>query len=169
MPRLKEKYESQVVSKLKERFGIDNDMAVPTLKKIVVNMGVSGAVENKAKVDAAAKDLAMITGQLPTVRKAKKNISNFKLRENMPIGCAVTLRRARMWEFADRLVSVVLPRIRDFRGVRDQLDGRGNYTLGLVEQTVFPRDRARQDRVAPGHGHHLRDLPPTTTSRATSC
>jgi large subunit ribosomal protein L5 len=138
MPRLKDKYRDQVVAKLKERFGIQNDMAVPTLKKIVVNMGVSGAVENKAKVDAAAKDLAMITGQQPTIRKARHNISNFKLREQMPIGCAVTLRRARMWEFADRLVSVVLPRIRDFRGVKDQLDGRGNFTLGLTEQTVFP-------------------------------
>jgi len=138
MPRLKEKYETQVVAKLKEHFGIQNDMAVPTLSKIVVNMGVSGAVENKAKVDAAAKDLAAITGQLPTIRKARKNISNFKLREGMPIGCAVTLRRARMWEFADRLVSVVLPRIRDFRGVKDVLDGRGNFTLGLPEQTVFP-------------------------------
>jgi large subunit ribosomal protein L5 len=137
-PRLKDKYRSQVVPKIKERFGIQNDLAVPTLSKIVVNMGVSGAVENKAKVDAAAKDLAAITGQLPTVRRAKKNISNFKLREAMPIGCAVTLRSARMWEFADRLISIVLPRIRDFRGVKDRLDGRGNYTLGLSEQTVFP-------------------------------
>jgi len=137
-PRLKEKYRSQVIPKLKERFSIQNDLAVPTLTKIVVNMGVSGAVENKSKVDAAAKDLAAITGQLPTIRKAKKNISNFKLREQMPIGCAVTLRSTRMWEFADRLISIVLPRIRDFRGVKDRLDGRGNYTLGLGEQTVFP-------------------------------
>jgi large subunit ribosomal protein L5 len=137
-PRLKEKYRSQVIPKLKERFGIENDLAVPTLSKVVINMGVSGAVENKAKVDAAAKDLAAISGQLPTIRRAKKNISNFKLREEMPIGCAVTLRGARMWEFADRLISIVLPRIRDFRGVKDRLDGRGNYTLGLGEQTVFP-------------------------------
>ena len=137
-PRLKEKYRSQVIPKLKERFGIGNDLAVPTLSKVVINMGVSGAVENKAKVDAAAKDLAAITGQLPTIRRAKKNISNFKLREEMPIGCAVTLRGTRMWEFADRLISIVLPRIRDFRGVKDRLDGRGNYTLGLGEQTVFP-------------------------------
>jgi len=138
MARLKDKYKDEVVPRIKERFGIDNVMAVPTLSKIVVNMGVSGAVENKARVDSAARDLAAITGQLPTVRKARKNISSFKLREGMPIGCAVTLRRDRMWEFADRLVSVVLPRIRDFRGVRDNLDGRGNYTLGLTEQTVFP-------------------------------
>lgn len=138
MARLKEKYLTEVKSKLKERFEIKNDMAVPGLLKVVVNMGVSGAVENKARVDAATKDLARITGQAPTVRKAKKSISTFKLREGMPIGCAVTLRRDRMWEFTDRLLNVVLPRIRDFRGVRDRLDGRGNYTLGLVEQSVFP-------------------------------
>jgi len=138
MARLKETYLQEVKPRLKERFGIENDMAVPGLTKIVVNMGVSGAVENKARVDAAAKDLARITGQAPTVRKAKKNISTFKLREGMPIGCAVTLRRERMWEFTDRLLNVVLPRIRDFRGVRDRLDGRGNYTLGLAEQSVFP-------------------------------
>lgn len=138
MARLKEKYDQEVKSKLKERFEIKNDMAVPGLKKVVINMGVSGAVENKARVDAATKDLARITGQAPTVRKAKKSISTFKLREGMPIGCAVTLRRERMWEFTDRLVNVVLPRIRDFRGVRDRLDGRGNYTLGLSEQSVFP-------------------------------
>ena len=138
MARLKERYKDEVVTKIKERFGVKNALSVPTLSKIVVNMGVSGAVENKARVDAASRDLATITGQQPTVRKARKNISSFKLREGMPIGCAVTLRRDRMWEFADRLVSVVLPRIRDFRGVRDNLDGRGNYTLGLTEQTVFP-------------------------------
>jgi large subunit ribosomal protein L5 len=138
MARLKQKYKDEVVPKIREHFGIENVMAVPTLSKIVVNMGVSGAVENKARVDSAARDLAAITGQQPTVRKARKNISSFKLREGMPIGCAVTLRRERMWEFADRLVSVVLPRIRDFRGVKDNLDGRGNFTLGLTEQTVFP-------------------------------
>ncbi|MBI5431369.1 MAG: 50S ribosomal protein L5 [Planctomycetes bacterium] len=137
-PRLKERYQKEVKGKLKEHFRIQNDMAVPKLLKVVVNMGVKGAVENKTRVDAAAKDLAMITGQQPTIRKAKIAISAFKLREGMPIGCAVTLRGDRMWEFADRLISVVLPRIRDFRGVKDKLDGRGNYTLGLSEQTVFP-------------------------------
>src|SRR5262245_54543724 len=137
-PRLKERYQKEVKSKLKERFSIDNEMALPRLLKVVVNMGVKGAVENKTRVDAAAKDLAMITGQQPTIRKAKIAISSFKLREGMPIGCAVTLRGDRMWEFADRLISVVLPRIRDFRGVKDKLDGRGNFTLGLSEQTVFP-------------------------------
>jgi large subunit ribosomal protein L5 len=138
MARLKEKYKNEVKPKLKQRFGIDNDHAVPRLVKIVVNMGVSGAVENKSRVDAAARDLAMVTGQQPTIRKARVSISSFKLREGMPIGCAVTLRRDRMWEFADRLMSVVLPRIRDFRGVKDKLDGRGNYSLGLAEQSVFP-------------------------------
>ena len=138
MARLKDKYLKEVKPRLKQRFDIQNDMAVPRLTKIVVNMGVKGAVENKGRVDTAAKELAMITGQAPTVRRAKKAISTFKLREGMPIGVAVTLRGARMWEFADRLISVVLPRIRDFRGVPEKLDGHGNYSLGLSEQTVFP-------------------------------
>ena len=138
MARLKQKYDQEVKPRLKERFGFQNDHAVPRLTKIVINMGVKGAVENKGRVDSAVKDLAQISGQRPTVRKAKKAISSFKLREGMPIGCAVTLRRARMWEFADRLITVVLPRIRDFRGVKDKLDGRGNYSLGLAEQSVFP-------------------------------
>jgi len=138
MARLKEKYLTQVKPALKDRFKIGNDHAVPRLEKIVINMGVNGAVENKNRVESAAKDLAIIAGQRPTVRKAKKAISGFKLREGMPIGCAVTLRHQRMWEFADRLFSIVLPRIRDFRGVKDKLDGRGNFTLGLSEQSVFP-------------------------------
>jgi large subunit ribosomal protein L5 len=138
MARLKERYRSEVKPRLKERFKIENDMAVPRLMKIVVNMGVGAAVENKGRVESASKDLAQITGQRPIIRKAKKAISSFKLREGMPIGCSVTLRGDRMWEFADRLLSIVLPRIRDFRGVRDKLDGRGNYSLGLSEQSVFP-------------------------------
>ena len=138
MARLREKYQQEVRARLKQKFGIENDHAVPRLTKIVVNMGVGAAVENKGRVEAAAKDLGTITGQRPVVRKAKKAISGFKLRENMPIACAVTLREARMWEFADRLFSIVLPRIRDFRGVKDKLDGRGNYTMGLSEQSVFP-------------------------------
>src|SRR5688572_9008946 len=137
-PRLKEKYVQEAKPRLRERFAIDNDMATPRLVKVVVNMGVGKAVENKARVEAAARDMATITGQQPTIRKSREAISAFKLREGMPIGCAVTLRGDRMWEFADRLISVVLPRIRDFRGVKDRLDGRGNYTLGLAEQTVFP-------------------------------
>jgi len=137
-PRLKEKYDTAVRSTLQERFGIKNLNAIPTLTKIVVNMGVNGAVENKSKVETAARDMGLITGQRPTIRKSRKAISGFKLREDMPIGCAVTLRRERMWEFADRLLTVALPRIRDFRGVKTKLDGRGNYTLGLSEQSIFP-------------------------------
>ncbi len=137
-PRLKERYRSAVRSELMSQFRIQNPLAVPRLEKIVVNMGCKGAVENKARIEAAAKDLATITGQKPTVRKARKAIAGFKLRVGMPIGVAVTLRGDRMWEFADRLISVVLPRIRDFRGLKNKLDGRGNYTLGLAEQTVFP-------------------------------
>jgi large subunit ribosomal protein L5 len=138
MARLKEKYDKEVKPRLRERFAIQNDMAVPRLSKIVINMGVKGAVENKGRVETAVKEMSMIAGQRPTVRKARSSIANFKLREGMPIGCAVTLRRDRMWEFADRLITVVLPRIRDFRGIKDKLDGRGNYSLGLSEQTVFP-------------------------------
>ncbi|MGK2860035.1 MAG: 50S ribosomal protein L5 [Thermoanaerobaculia bacterium] len=138
MARLRDKYMQDVRPRLKQRFGIENDHAVPQLKKIVVNMGVGSAVENKGRVEVAARDLATITGQRPVVRLAKQAISGFKLREGMPIGCSVTLRRDRMWEFADRLLTIVLPRIRDFRGVKDKLDGRGNYTLGLSEQSVFP-------------------------------
>ncbi|MEZ6014037.1 MAG: 50S ribosomal protein L5 [Planctomycetota bacterium] len=138
VPRLKVKYQEEVVQKLTERFGIKNPMAIPQLTKIVVNMGVKGAVESKARVETAAREMASITGQKPTIRIAKNSIAGFKLREGMPIGCAVTLRGTRMWEFADRLIAVVLPRIRDFRGVKDKLDGRGNYSLGLSEQSVFP-------------------------------
>ena len=137
-PRLKEKYHAEVRSALKEKFGIGNVNAIPKLEKIVINMGVKGAVENKSLVESATRDLATIAGQRPTVRKARHAISGFKLRQGMPIATAVTLRRDRMWEFADRLVSVVLPRIRDFRGVKSKLDGQGNYSLGLSEQTVFP-------------------------------
>lgn len=138
MARLKETYAEKVRPKLADSFGIKNIHAIPRLEKIVVNMGVAGAVESKSKVETAARDLGTITGQKPTIRNAKKSIAGFKLREGMPIGCAVTLRADRMWEFADRLIAVVLPRIRDFRGVKDKLDGRGNYTLGLSEQSIFP-------------------------------
>ena len=137
-PRLRELYRSEVRASLMKQFGIQNPMAVPGLKKVVINMGCKGAVETKARIDAAARDLSLISGQKSTVRKARKSIANFKLREGMPIGVAVTLRGDRMWEFTDRLISVVLPRIRDFRGVKSKLDGRGNYTLGLSEQSVFP-------------------------------
>jgi len=138
VPRMLAKYRDEVRPKLKESFGITNEMAVPRLLKIVLNMGVKGAVENKSKVETAAKDMAIITGQKPTVRLARHAISGFKLREGMPIACAVTLRRDRMWEFADRLITIALPRIRDFRGVKSKLDGRGNFSLGISEQSIFP-------------------------------
>lgn len=137
-PRLRERYRAEVRGALMKQFNIQNPMAVPGLEKVVINMGCKGAVETKARIDAAARDLSVIAGQKATVRKAKKSIASFKLRQGMPIGVAVTLRGQRMWEFADRLISVVLPRIRDFRGVKTKLDGRGNYTLGLAEQSVFP-------------------------------
>ncbi|MFT7484772.1 MAG: large subunit ribosomal protein L5 [Candidatus Paceibacteria bacterium] len=137
-PRLLTKYREEVRGTLKEQFSIENPMAIPRLVKIVLNMGVNGAVENKSKVETAAADMAIITGQKPTIRLSKKAIAGFHLRENMPIACAVTLRRYRMWEFLDRLVNVALPRIRDFRGVKSKLDGRGNFTLGISEQAIFP-------------------------------
>lgn len=137
-PRLKERYDNEITDLIKKEFSITNVMAAPRLTKIVINMGCKGAVENKGRIDAAARDMAKISGQRPTVRKARRSIAGFKLREGVPIGVAVTLRRNHMWEFADRLISVVLPRIRDFRGLKDKLDGRGNYTLGLAEQSVFP-------------------------------
>ncbi|MCH2103565.1 MAG: 50S ribosomal protein L5 [Planctomycetes bacterium] len=137
-PSLQSKYEQEIKQALKERFNIANDMAIPALKKISINMGVSGAVENKARVEIAARDLGTIAGQRPTIRNAKNSISGFHLREGMPIGCAVTLRRERMWHFAERLISVVIPRIRDFRGLKSKFDGRGNYTMGLSEQSIFP-------------------------------
>ena len=136
--QLREKYDTEVRGTLSERFSIENPMAVPKLEKVVINMGCKGAVENKNLVDSAAKDLATISGQKPTVRRARKSISGFKLREGMPIGVAVTLRGDRMWAFAERLISVVLPRIRDFGGVKNKLDGRGNYSMGLADQLVFP-------------------------------
>jgi len=137
--RLKARYDSEIKGRLKEQFSIGNDFAVPRLTKIVVNMGCKGAVENKSRVDTAARDLATITGQRPTIRIARRAISGFKLREGMPIGVAVTLRRERMWEFLDRLISVALPRVRDFKGVSPKaFDGRGNFTLGVREQIIFP-------------------------------
>jgi large subunit ribosomal protein L5 len=138
IPSLKKKYQDDVVPKLRSQFGIQNPMAVPKLVKIVINMGCKGAVENKGRIEAAVKDLSLIAGQKPTVRKARNSIASFKLREGMPIGVAVTLRGSHMWEFADRLINIALPRIRDFRGVNSKLDGRGNYSIGLSEQSVFP-------------------------------
>ena len=138
-PRLRQFYKDSVVPALMQRFGYKNRLQAPRLEKIVVNMGIGEAIANSKLLDAAVEDLRHITGQQPVVTKAKKSIANFKLREGMSVGCRVTLRGARMYEFFDRLVNVALPRIRDFRGVPTKsFDGRGNYTLGLKEQINFP-------------------------------
>lgn len=138
-PRIQQDYEERVVPALVERFEFKNTLQAPRLKKIVVNMGVGDAVQNVKLIDGAVAELMAITGQRPSVRRAKKSISNFKLRENQPIGCAVTLRGTRMYEFFDRLVTVAIPRIRDFRGLpMRSFDGRGNYTFGVQEQIIFP-------------------------------
>jgi large subunit ribosomal protein L5 len=137
--RLQERYQTAVKPALMQEFGYQNPMQVPRLDKIVVNMGVGEAVQDAKKIDAAVGDLTAITGQHPIVIRAKQSIATFKLRKNMPIGVKVTLRRDRMYEFLDRLISVALPRVRDFRGVSPKsFDGRGNYALGLREQLVFP-------------------------------
>ena len=137
--RLHELYDTTVRPALMQEFGYKNPMQVPRLEKIVVNMGVGEAVQDSKKVEAAANDLAAITGQHPVIAKAKRSIATFKLRQGMPIGCKVTLRRERMYEFLDRLITVALPRVRDFRGIPGQsFDGRGNFALGLREQLVFP-------------------------------
>jgi large subunit ribosomal protein L5 len=137
-PRLRERYHSEIVGALREQFSYPNPMQVPRLVKIVVNMGVGEAARDAKVIDGALRDLTTITGQKPQLRRAKKSIAQFKLRAGMPIGAKVTLRGARMWEFLDRLLSIALPRIRDFRGLEPkQFDGNGNYTFGLTEQAVF--------------------------------
>jgi len=148
-PRLKERYRAEIASALRERFGYGNPMQVPHLVKIVVNMGVGDAARDAKLIDGAVRDLTTITGQKPLVRRARRSIAQFKLREGMPIGAKVTLRGDRMWEFLDRLLSISLPRIRDFRGLSDkQFDGNGNYTFGLTEQSVFHEiDQDKIDRV----------------------
>ncbi|MBA3794325.1 MAG: 50S ribosomal protein L5 [Rubrobacter sp.] len=139
MARLKDKYREEIAPALKERFEIENPMRIPGLEKIVVNMGVGEAVVNSRALDGAVEDLAKITGQKPQIRRARKSIAGFKIREGMPIGARVTLRNERMWEFLDRFVSVALPRVRDFRGINPKsFDGRGNYAIGLREQVIFP-------------------------------
>ena len=139
MNRLKEKYKTQVMDTLMKHFGYKNPHQVPKLEKIVVSMGVGQATQNKAILDNAVKDMEIICGRKPIVTKARKSISNFKLRKGMPIGCKVTLRDEVMYEFYDRLISIAIPRIRDFRGIpTNSFDGRGNFSFGLKEQTVFP-------------------------------
>jgi large subunit ribosomal protein L5 len=137
-PRLRQKYRDKTVPALLKEFSYQNPMMVPKLVKVVVNMGVGQAVNNKARIEAAAKDMTAIVGQKPMIRKARQSVANFKLRQGYPIGVAVTLRGSRMWEFADRLITIAIPRIRDFRGLPTKFDGRGNYTMGLSEQSVFP-------------------------------
>jgi large subunit ribosomal protein L5 len=139
MARLKDRYREEVAPALKDRFEIQNPMRIPGLEKIVVNMGVGEAVQNNRALDGAMEDLARITGQKAQVRRARKSIAGFKIRDGMPVGARVTLRGERMWEFLDRLVSIALPRVRDFRGISPRsFDGRGNFALGLREQTIFP-------------------------------
>jgi large subunit ribosomal protein L5 len=138
IPRLKSRYRSEIVPELQKQFSFGNPMEVPGLTKIVVNMGVGQAAKDSKLMDGAVRDLTLITGQKPLVQRARKSIAQFKLREGMPIGAKVTLRGDRMWEFLDRLLSLALPRIRDFRGLSDrQFDGNGNYTFGLTEQSMF--------------------------------
>jgi large subunit ribosomal protein L5 len=137
-PRLRKQYQEEVVPKLRKEFGIDNVMAVPRLEKIVVNMGLGEAIQNIKILDDGVAELAAIVGQRPSVRRSRKSIASFKLREGMPIGCSVTLRGDRMWDFLDRFVSIALPRVRDFRGVPTKsFDGRGNYTIGIRDHLIF--------------------------------
>ena len=159
--RLKKKYYSDVVPALVKRFGYRNALQAPRLDKIVVNMGVGDALQNIKLLDAAAGDLAAITGQKPAIRRARRSIANFKLRAGVAIGCAVTLRGDRMYEFYDRLTNVAIPRIRDFRGLSTKsFDGRGNYTIGLTEQIIFPE--VNYDKVAKVRGM---DVTIVTTAR----
>src|SRR5579875_611403 len=148
-PRLKEKYKQEVVPALEKEFNYPSVMAVPTVKKVVLNIGLGEALNNRSALDAAAADLATISGQKPVITKAKKSIAQFKIREGMPIGAMVTLRGDRMWEFLDRFMNATLPRIRDFQGLSDKgFEGHGNYSIGLREQLVFPEiDYDKIDRV----------------------
>jgi large subunit ribosomal protein L5 len=147
-PRLKEKYQKEIASKIAKDFGIENPMAVPRLKEIVLNMGVGEATSNIKVLDGAVEELTAIAGQRAVVTRAKKSIASFKLRAGMPIGCRVTLRGQRMYEFLDRLISIALPRVRDFRGVSPKaFDGRGNYTMGIRDHLIFPEvDYSKVDK-----------------------
>jgi large subunit ribosomal protein L5 len=160
-PRLKSLYDSSIAKAMTEKFGYKNVMEVPRIDKIVLNMGVGEATQDKKKVEQAAAEMELISGQKPVITKAKKSIAQFKLREGMPIGCKVTLRRDRMFEFLDRLVTVALPRVRDFRGLNPKsFDGRGNYAMGLKEQIVFPE--INYDQIDTVRGM---DIIVTTTAR----
>lgn len=139
MSQMRDKYNKEIIPALRERFGYGNVMQVPKVEKVVINMGVGDAVQDSKALDAAMRDLAVISGQRPAITRAKKSVANFKIREGMPIGCRVTLRGSRMYDFLEKLINIGLPRIRDFRGVSPRsFDGRGNYSLGLREQLIFP-------------------------------
>ena len=160
-PRMKQRYDEQIVKAMTEKFGYKNRLEVPKLEKVTLNMGVGEASQDKKKVQTAAEEMALIAGQKPVITKAKKSIAQFKLREGMPIGCKVTLRRERMYEFLDRLITIAMPRIRDFRGVSAKsFDGRGNYAMGLKEQIIFPE--INYDRIDQVRGM---DVIVTTTAR----
>ena len=161
VPRMKKLYEDAIVKAMTEKFGYTNRMQVPVLEKIVLNMGVGEATQDRKKVEAAASEMEAIAGQKPVITRAKKSIAQFKLREGMPIGCKVTLRRERMYEFLDRLITIALPRVRDFRGLNPKsFDGRGNYAMGLKEQLVFPE--INYDRIEKVRGM---DVIVTTTAK----
>jgi large subunit ribosomal protein L5 len=149
MSRLEERYRKDIVPALMKRFGWKNPMAVPKVSKVTVNIGLGEASQNVKLLDVAAQELGLVTGQKPVITRAKKSIANFKIRKGMPIGCCVTLRGAHMYEFLDRLCNVVLPRVRDFKGLNpNSFDGRGNYTIGLKDQLVFPEiDYTRVDKI----------------------
>jgi large subunit ribosomal protein L5 len=160
-PRMRSKYDQEIAKAMTEKFGYKNVMEVPKITKIVLNMGVGEATQDKKKVEQAAQEMELIAGQKPVITKAKKSIAQFKLREGMPVGCKVTLRRERMYEFLDRLITIAMPRIRDFRGVNpDSFDGRGNYAMGLKEQIVFPE--INYDRIDKVRGM---DVIVTTTAK----
>ena len=162
VPRLKQRYRDEIANALQQEFSIGNVMQIPNLVKIVVNMGIGEAARDSKLIDGAVRDLATITGQKPVVTRARKSIAQFKLREGMPIGAHVTLRGDRMWEFLDRLLSLALPRIRDFRGLSpNQFDGRGNYTFGLTEQVMF--HEIDQDKIDRSRGMDITFVTTATT------
>ena len=164
VPRLRKDYDERIVKAMTEKFGYKNAMEVPRLDKIVINMGVGEATQDKKKVEQAAAEMEKIAGQKPVITKAKTSIAQFKLREGMPIGCKVTLRRERMFEFLDRFINVAVPRIRDFRGLpADAVDGRGNYTFGVTEQLIFPE--IEYDQVDSTRGM---DITIVTTARSNA-
>ena len=161
VPRLRAKYDAEIAQAMTAKFGYKNPLEVPKLEKITLNMGVGEASQDKKKVQTAAAEMELIAGQKPVITKAKKSIAQFKLREGMPIGCKVTLRRERMYEFLDRLVTIAMPRIRDFRGLNPKsFDGRGNYAMGLKEQIIFPE--ISYDQIEKGRGM---DIIVTTTAK----